>query len=377
MMCTSSILNAQVTIGNGDHTLEISSRISTYYNQRYLKEGYDDNKKDRFKLKDAQIKLEGRVGKIWEYQLQVDLADFASGETDASDPGIMDANVTYKGLSFMDVKLGYGKLPYSHSSMVPFHYTPYWQRAEINRGDFFSRRDVGLTLSKAMWKNRVNVYAGAYTGLGELSLQGENDASGDPEFVGRVDLSYPASSKYREIDYVHSPIPLFTIGFNGRYADKTLPEGESLPDDAEGDYGFKVINGKKYVYGMDVSIQYKGFSGQFEIHQIKGEPQDDDDDLFLGYTKEQADGYFKAGGYYGQLNYFAKQIKTILSVRYEELNLSDLVDGDSKRFNAALDYQLEGFNAMVKIQYFKICQEESLDELKWHDQLRIGMVFNL
>ncbi len=377
LLCTTTFINAQITVGNGTHSLEISSRISTYYNQRYLKSDENDAKKDRFKLKDAQIKLEGRIGTIWEYQLQVDLADFASDDSDPADPGILDANVTYKGLTFLDVKLGYNKVPYSLSSLVPSPYSAYWQRAQITRGDMFSRRDVGITLSKEMWKNRINVYAGAYTGLGELSLQGENDASGNPELVGRIDVSYPASTKYREIDYVHSPIPLITLGINARYMNKTLPEGEELPEDVDGKYGIKVIDGKKYTYGMDISLKYKGLSGQFEIHQIKGEPQYEDDELFQGYTKEQTDNYFKAGGYYGQLSYFSKKLKSIVSIRYDELNLNDLINGDSKRFNAALDYQLDGFNAMFKIQYFKIMEEESLDKLKWHDQIRIGMMFNL
>ncbi len=377
LFISNSPLKAQLTISNGEHIAEFSTRLSTYYNQRFLKSGEEDAKKNRFKLRDAQFKVEGRIRTTWEYELQVDFADIAMGDIDAENPGIMDANVTYKGLSFVDIKLGYGKLPYSRSSLVPFPYAAYWQRAQIARGDLFSRRDVGLTLSKSLWKNRINSYAGVYTGLGELSLQGDNDASGSPEFVGRVDVSYPASSKYREIDYSHSPVPLISLGVNGRYADKTLPEGEEFPDDAAGEYGMKIIDGKKYTYGMDFTLLYRGWSAQFEIHQIKGEPRNDDDALLQGLDAVQTDGYFLAGGYLTQISYFLKNWNTILSARYEELDLTDLVAGNSKRAGAAINYHIDGFDASIRIQYFKILEEESIDPLKWHDQIRVGMVLNL
>ncbi|UII21378.1 porin [Fulvivirga ligni] len=377
--CASGLVQAQVTFGTGDHVIEIKGRLSTYYNQRFLKDGEEDQKKDRFKLRDAQIDLEGRIKDIWEYEIQVDFADLAAGgEIDPANPGLMDTYVTYKGLSFVNVKVGYGKLPYSRSSMTPFPYSPYWQRSQIARGDLFSRRDVGVTLYKDIWQSRINVYAGAYTGLGEYSLKGDNDASGNLEYVGRVDFSYPAGSKKREVDYVHTPVPLFSVGINGRYANKSLPEGEDFPENSQGEYGMSVIDGKKYVYGFDVSLMYQGFSGQFEMHQVKGEPQDPANPLLLGLSSDKTDGYFLAGGYYGQLSYFAKCLKTILSVRYEQLNLNDLAEGDSKRLSAALAYQLKGFDAMFKAQYFNVLsEEEAIDALKWKEQIRVGLVLNL
>ncbi|UII27362.1 hypothetical protein LVD15_02725 [Fulvivirga maritima] len=379
MACVSGLVQAQVTIGTADHVVEIKGRLSTYYNQRFLKDGEEDQKKDRFKLRDAQINIEGRVRDIWEYEIQVDFPDLANdGEVDPANPGLMDAYVIYKGFNFMNVKVGYGKLPYSRSSLTPFPYSPYWQRAQIARGDLFSRRDVGVTLFQDFWQSRINVYAGAYTGLGEYSLRGNNDASGGLEYIGRVDFSYPAASKKREIDYVHTPVPLFSVGLNGRYANKKLPEGEEFPEYSQGEYGMSVIDGKKYVYGMDFSVQYQGFSGQFEIHQVRGEPQDPANQLLLGLSSDKTEGYFLAGGYYGQLSYFAKDIKTILSVRYEQLNLNDLADGDSKRFCAALAYQLKGFDAMIKAQYFNvISEEETIDALKWKEQIRVGLTLNL
>jgi len=382
VLLTGNLAQAQISISNGEHNIEISSRISTFYNQRFLKSGEENRDKNRFRLRDAQVIIEGRVKNDWAYEIQVDFADIASNNTgegvDGENPGLMDAFVTYKGLKPFNVKLGYGKLPYSRSSLTPFPLSSYWQRAQVARGDIFSRRDIGITLYKDYWKKRINVYAGVYSGLGEASLAGDNDASGNPEFVTRVDLSYPAPMKNREVDYNHSPIPLFSLGLNGRYANKELPDGEEFPDGATGEYGLKVINGKKYTYGLDFAFQYKGFSGQFEVHQINAQPQNENDPLFLGLTPEQTKGEVFAGGHFSQLNYFFKKYKTIVSVRYEQLDLNDLNAGDSKRTSAAIAYQINGFDAMIKLQYFNnLNKQESIDTLDWNTQLRLGLQLNL
>ncbi|NHM07353.1 hypothetical protein G4D82_08985 [Flavobacterium sp. CYK-4] len=372
-------MGAQVTLSNGKHVLEISGSISTYYNDRQLKAGEEDQSKNRFKLRDAELNLEGRVGSDYEYELKADFADMAANnsgqEIDPENPGLMQATVKYKGFRFLEVEMGYGKVYYSRSSMHPFSFSPYWQRAELVRGSIFSRRDVGVTLMKNFWKQRANIYLGAYTGLGELSLAGDNDPSGQLEYIGRFDMAYPSRYRYRDIDDRITPIPMFAIGLNARYMNKQLPAGEFFPDNAAGEYGLKVIDGKRYVYGMDASFQYMGFSGQFEIHQMKIEPQNDNDPLFVNLTPKQTKGYVLSGGYIAQANYFIKNWKTIVSARYEELDLNDLVPGNSQRFSSALAYQLSGYNAMIKFQYFNILKEESLDPLKWDEQFRIGMQF--
>ena len=83
----------------------------------------------------------------------------------------------------------------------------------------------------------------------------------------------------------------------------------------------------------------------------------------------------KAGGMVAQLNYFSKSWKTILSCRYEEMNISDLVAGKSKCFSPAIAYQINGFNAMIKAQYFGVISEDPLDTLSWNEQFRIGLQF--
>lgn len=368
---------SQISFTNGKHSLEISGAISAHYTHRFIKsDATNQNKnKNRFGLRDAQLQLEGRYGQMWEYELQVDFADFASsatGEADPENPGLMDAYIKFKGLKFVDIQLGYGKTPYSRASLVPFIYSPYWQRAEIVRGNIFSRRDIGITLSKSFWKQRIGIYAGAYNGTGEISLRGDNDASGALEYIGRVEFAFPQRMRYRDIDERNVHIPLFAVGLNGRFTERKLPEGATFPAYSAGEYGIKLIDGRRFVYGLDAVFMYNGFSGSFEIHQLRGEPRNSVSLLYQGYSETQAGGYFLAGGYVAQLNYFSKFLQSIFSVRYEQLDLNDLVNGRSERFSCAYAFQLKRFNSMLKFQYTKILKEESIDPLRWTDQFRIG-----
>lgn len=370
---------AQLTLGNGDHVLEISGAVSAYYNQRFLDAGVEDRRKDRFRLRDAQIQLEGRYRNQFEYELQFDLADFAQSGTGRPDPenvGLMDAYVMYKGLSHFDITVGYTKLPYGRSSQVPFLYSPYWQRAELVRGDIFSRRDVGITLGGTFWRQCIRVDAGVYTGLGELSLRGDNDASGQPEYVGRAEVAFPSRYRKRDIDDRFTPVPMVVVGANGRYYNKTQPAGELLPAFASGEYGLKVIDGERTAMGSDVSIQYRGFSAQVEAHRMVLRPAKATSPLFSGRPADQHDGSVLCGGYYAQLNHFSRRWRTILSVRYEELNLNDLTPGLQQRLGGAVAYQFRGFSGMVKAQYWHILDRgTSLDDLDWNEQFRIGIQY--
>lgn len=169
---------------------------------------------------------------------------------------------------------------------------------------------------------------------------------------------------------------MFQIGVNGGYTKRNLPEGGTFPAFSGGEYGLRVLDGERYVYGLDAAFMYKGFSGTFEIHQFRGQPRLETHPLLQGLPVEQTQRYFLAGGFVGQVNYFIKSYKTIVSLRYEQLDLNDLVNGRSERLSAALAYQFNGFRSMIKFQYFNILTEEAdIDPLRWTEQFRLGWQF--
>lgn len=365
---------AQVTVSSGDHVVEIGGVFSSYLNFRTIKDNASNQNKnkDRFKLRDARFFIEGRIENKWEYKIQADLSSLGATETDPESPALYDASITYKAFKPFNITMGYGKLPYSRASMVAFTNSPYWQRAEVVRGDLFSRRDVGITLDQSLWKHRINLYAGAYTGTGEVFWQGDNDASGAFEYIGRVDFSYPSRYRYQEIDTRVSPVPMVSVGANARYTKRNLPDGGTFITGQTGPYGIKTIDGERLGLGVDISFQYKGFSAQFETQQFKATPNKANDPNLRGLPKELTNGYFKSGGWVTQANYFIKPARTIVSARFENLDLNDLVPGSSQRFSAALAYQLGGARSMIKAQYFKVTKEDVMDPLRWTEQFRIG-----
>lgn len=367
-----SHLQGQVTLGNGENTLEISGSISTYYNHRDLDSGVVEKDKNRFNLRDAQIQIEGRNGKNWEYKIQFDIADVISGQNDPENPGLMDAWMSYKGLKAFDIRIGYGKIAWSRYNLTPFTRSAYWQRPEFLRGSFASVRDAGIELSKSFWKRRATIKLGVYTGLGEISIKGDNDASGALEYTGRFDLGWPTQFRFREIDDKHVRKPMFGFGLNGRYSKRNLPDGSFFPSGSVSDYGIKMINGEKQSVGLDAAFHWMGFSGQFEIIQSKMTPQDTASSLFNLNSFEKTQGKVFAGGFVTQLNYFIKSYKTILSTRYENFNANDLFLGINERFSFAIAYQIDGFNSMIKAQYIHIALKENINAADWVNQYRIG-----
>lgn len=372
-------MQAQISLTKGDLKMEIGGVLSSYINKRWIKPGETNTNlnKDRFKLRDARFYISGEIGKNYEFKLQADLGNIGATTFDPEAPALYDANVTYKGIKTVKIILGYGKVPFARTPQVAFSKSPYWQRAEAFRGDIYTVRDVGITLQKSFWDKKINAYAGMYTGTGEVFYQGDNDPSGGYEYIGRLEVGYPKADKYKEIDDEVSDQLNVAVGTSARYTLRKLPVGSSFIVGQTGAYGLKAINGERYGFGADAYLSYKGFSASFETQTLKGTPQYDNDPFLRGLPKYTTNGYFKFGGWVAQASYFNKQIKTILSVRYDEMDLNDLAPGSARRFCAAAAYQLNGYKSMIKAQFFDIVQEESIDSQRSRYQFRLGWQFAL
>ena len=384
---------AQISLDNGYHNLEIGGSVSTFYNQRFEYSGnvrnridnnpalgYDQSK-DRFGLRDMQLQLEGRVGKDWEYELQVDFADMLNRGDIGENPGLLDANATWKGA--VHVTAGFQKIPFSRNSLVPFTQSPFWQRAELTRGEVFSRRDVGVLLSKSLWKNRINVYAGAFSGMGEQILSlGENDPSGSLEYAGRFDLAWPSRYRYRDFDVNHSPIPMFQVGAAAR----TVYRKYSSFLDGD-NYYLRVISGRKTCLTADFSAQWNGFSAQIEWHRIQVNPTNNLDPAGLRYREDRGTldykigtkptNYFLAGGFLATVSYSSKLLHSIFSLRYDQFNPNDVVaDNTEQSLNFGYAYLLNGFNAAIKAQYsLRLVNRANPLIQRYDDQFRMGLQF--
>ena len=83
---------AQFVITNGKSNIEVFSNFSGFYNDQILKPGEVDGSKNRFKLRDAQLGIEGHFGNDFECSLKVDFADMAANNInkviDPETPGL-------------------------------------------------------------------------------------------------------------------------------------------------------------------------------------------------------------------------------------------------------------------------------------------------
>ena len=171
--------------------------------------------------------------------------------------------------------------------------------------------------------------------MGETVFSTENP-SGKPEFIGRIEYSYPARNIYETVDMHDSPMPTFQCGVNARQTN----DGVSTFD---GNYLIN-YNGQKTAYGLDASIMYRGLSLQFEAHQAKI-----DSAMFSENNQYTS---FKEGGYLLQANYYYRPLKSVFCVRYDELNPNDLVYGNTQRtMSYAYNYFIRQNALCFKVLY--------------------------
>lgn len=367
------------TINSGNNTLQFGGRISFYYEDRFLKSGQTNLKHNGFDVKDADLDLLGKTASHFSYEFHYSLVDVITAAAtqntnNPQNPGFKAAYIQYDGFP-VKIKLGYDKLPFSQSNIEHEHETPFWSHPNLTGGDFFSRRDIGLTLSTSLWQQKINLYAGAYSGMGENFFEYGTDESGTFEYVARAEFCYPRKMNYNEIDEDNSPFQ-FRIGGNIRYEDKTQPGGAtvaSLYPDEIGAYGTRMITGKRSIYGGDAIVKYKGFSATFESDILNLKPTSQSDVLFGGTPESFNKGVVHAGGFISDLNYDNEKIHSVFSVGYENTNANDLIPGNQEWVTLAYSYKFNSFNSCAKIEYYIPTKEDvNSNPLKYTGQLRVG-----
>jgi len=383
---------SQFTLNSDNNTLSFAGRISAFYEWRDIKTGAgttNDYRHNGFWPKDVDMDILGKTTSKWVYEVHISYLDLATAATTGNNvndttfrsntatpdaPGIKAAYVEYDGFK-IHIKLGYDKIPFSMWSMSDAYNTPFWEHPDLGKGDFFNRRDLGITLNTHLWNNRINLYAGAYSGVGEEVFEYGNDASGTLEYVGRAEFSYPSKSNYKIIDMDGEQTPTFRIGINGRYTDKAQPAGHSIYTDVPDALGANYLNfvdGYKTVYGGDFIAKYKGISVTFETEHVVAKPVSQLDPLYNGTPESKNKGVINAGGFTAGINYNWKPKKSVFSVNFEDLNVNDLVYGSEELLHVGYAYTVNRFNSVAKIEWIKPLQEDASAPLKYASELRIG-----
>lgn len=374
-----SFCQLSLTSPDDKNNVSIGGLFSAFYNQRLQKPGYVNNKHDEFGLRDMVFDIYGKTTYKFSYELKVDfanlLADAASGGIVSPDnPGFRSGFVKYSGFP-VHIKLGWDKVPFSQSSITDIYESPFWQRDLLTGGDMFSRRDMGLTLSSPLWSERINLYAGAYSGLGEYFIgNGDNDASGQPEYIGRADFSFPEKYDYKSVDINGSKKFRIRVGADVRYTNKTQPGSYNLSSKLMGAYGLNAVDGKKTAYGFDASAEYKHLSLQVEHDRIMLQPADQTNALFHGTQESFNKGKIFAGGWVTTLNYHCKAIKSVFSAKYDQENVNDLADGKQEYLHVAYAYLVNGWHSCLKFEWTRpLTEDKASDPINYTNNFRIGL----
>ena len=368
------------TISADNNTFQIGGRVSGYYENRALKSGYYNLSHNGWGMKDGDLDMLGKTSSKFVYEFHISILDLATAAAtqntnNPANSGIKAGYLEYAG-SPVKIKFGYDKVPFSQGSLNEVWGTPMWSHANLYGGDLWSRRDFGLTLHYTTWKSRINLYGGAYSGMGENFFEYGNDASGTFEYIGRAEFSYPGKMKYQPIDEDNTPKPQFRIAVDARYEDKKQPQGQTIlgnDPDAPGAYGLRIFDGKRMVYGTDFMIKYKGISALFEADMMRMQPTSPTDPLYEGTPASFNGGYIMAGGIATGLNYNWEKIHSVFAVQYEDFNTNDLQKGEQSWLYLGYAYKVSGFNSVFKVEYYiPTLEDKAANPLKYSSQLRVG-----
>ncbi len=359
-------LEAQFTLTKDKQVLEIGGAFSTYYNYRFYPNTATSYQKNRFRLRDAQLRVEYRHYKHWEARLDVDFAGLipdADEDAPTTNPLLNDAYITYKAPFGIDFNLGYQKVMFSRGSMTPIFRSAFIDRPALTDGRLFHRRDIGLSASGSWFKQRLNVYAGVFNGLGIVSRN--NDPGGSVSWMARADFSYPARFRYNELDLLQVPIPMFSIGGGIYGADKRT----DLVIDRTFILG---VNGLKISYGLDAAFQFKGLSVQAEWLHSRATPIDTSSSLL----ESKPTNFVQMGGFLVSVNYYIKKIKTAFCLRYDELNPNDLKQGNTQRSLAISGiYFIKGQDLAIRAEYHHRFDAENTGMPWKRSDLRLTMQY--
>ena len=402
LMLSPGISFAQHTFTNGANTLEISGYLIAFYQYRMPNPATppsSDLHNSTFQLDDARFNLKGYAHGRIKYEIEmnfVDIMTIAFGGTAAiKHLPLTEANVSYIN-PYVNVKVGYFKVPFSSSSLVDKVPSPFMQRTLIADGDYFTRRDAGILLSHDFWHQRVSVTAGVISGMGEAIILGKGDPNGMPEEVARIQLS---NAHYRdeEFDTRNLSKPLFRIVADFRYSNKTQYMGTGLPLTDKTDLAnhgnfdttapwanqpVRNINGQKYSYGIEAAFMWHGFSAQFERNVGIMKPHEyltdatTKDNLYAYLQHKFNTNYFKNGGYLIQANYFNRKLWSGVAVRYTEFQPFDLAEGQEQRtMSFSYNFFMKPYNLTIKLHYdYRFNLPSS--GVKWNnDQFRGGVQY--
>ena len=354
---------AQFSLNKGSYALDLGGLLLVDYNYKFDLPGTTDFSKDVFRLEDARVEIKGKLKEYVKFKLQFNLADLGASATDPTTQALMDAYMEIGPGKYTSIQLGYAKVPYGFVSLRDAR-TPFLQKPEFLHDQIMTRRALGITFHQSFWYRHINLYAGAYNPSGEQSLSGVNDPGRMPEVIGRLEVGYPSQySDYLEVDNTRTPVPLFFLGLNARYSNTQTPGTDT--------YHLYSVDGKKFTRGADLNVLYKGFGLLLEMDQVRVTPAN-----AVSLLPFDSTTYYMAGDFVAELSYNMKPWHSLLAVRYDELNPSDLVaDNTTRSIEYAYTYKIPKLGVTCKLFYAHFLPYATSGIAWKQDEVRAGLEY--
>jgi|GEM_PF-3839210 len=349
-------LQAQYTLSQGESEIRFSSVIIGFYNHEFYADGVTERPNNRFRLRDARFKMDGTLSKKANFELEADFANIIEEGQSGDRSILLDAWVNYQ--TFIDIKFGFQDIPYSRESMISIRWNPFFNRSTAI-GEAVSRRDLGVTLYKDFFNEKLKIWAGAYNGLGVL--RNLNDASGRLEYVARAEFSYPQAYNDRILDLYNSAIPVVSLGVNTRYSDKAT-EDPNYPI---------LIDGQRFQYGLDFAFRYGGFSLIYEYQHITATPNEG-----TIWTVDE-NGQFRAPGHILYAAQFIPKWKSVFAVRYDSFDSnSEQNNVMEEQLTLSYNYLVQDYDIVFRLNYLRNMTTLQSSNGNF-DQVRLGLLFTI
>ncbi len=328
-----SLASAQLRVQNEKGFLDLKGRVQTGYTHRFLPEGDDDHKKDRFRLKQARVQAKGEFYRDYNFKISLELSRQARAK---------DLNISWNPCESLELKMGQFKVPISKQRLQSSSRLLFVSRARV-ADDFVPGRDIGAMLSWRSEDDRYSFNAGAFTGRG--SNTSEDDRHGLPLLAMRLEWTPLAKLKKGEGDVKRSR--RFALGLGADLAWSKDGEPLGAPDKPE---PLHSIDGRKLLYGADLTLKYKGF---FLTTELRG----------ASFKPEEGPEYYAAGWLF-QLSYFMKSLRLEPKLAVSDLNPSDILEEDreSSLLMGLNFYPRKSHNLKLVLDYAQRFPEGSLGD---------------
>ncbi len=252
--------------------LNMLGRLQTRYNFRNNEDAEDLSS---FRINRMRLKLSGHsFTQNLKYNLEWELNSF-SGRGQ-----LKDVFVDYQFLPELHLRGGQWKVPYNRQNIIS-DYKKQFIDESITNDAFSLDRDPGIMLHGELFENRLEYYAGVFTGRGINATENTNNKN---MAIGKI--AYRPFGEFKDywesdLEYTES----FRAAFGAAFA---INNGTEIFFSDELQTFSK--DAQFMQFGLDSIMKYRGFSLQGEYHLRLLDRR--------GFNRDTANGFFVQGGYF-------------------------------------------------------------------------------